>query len=134
MRLQWKAHRLVWDLSGGRIGRRAIGMPVLELVTTGHKSGQPRSILISYVDTPTGPAVAGTNAGADDDPAWIRNLVAKPAARVRERGVWRDVAARLLEDDEWERVWAKFLEHRGYADYREMTDRHIPVVVLEDAD
>lgn len=109
-------------------------MPVLELVTTGHKSGQPRSILISYVGTPTGPAVAGTNVGADDDPAWIRNLVAKPAARVRERGVWRDVAARFLEDDEWERVWAKFLEHRGYADYREMTDRHIPVVVLEDAD
>lgn len=64
MRFQWKLHRLAWDLSGGRLGRRVLGMPVLEMETTGHKTGRPRSILISYVETPDGPVVAGTNAGA----------------------------------------------------------------------
>ncbi|MFP3880850.1 MAG: nitroreductase/quinone reductase family protein [Actinomycetota bacterium] len=131
MRLQWKLHRLAWDLSGGRLGRRVLGMPVLELETTGHKTGQSRRILISYVETPEGPALAGTNAGADHDPAWIRNLRANPKARVREAGVWRDARARFPEGDDATRVWELFLRHEGYGDYQEMTARPIPLVILE---
>lgn len=132
MRVQWKLHRLVWDLSRGRIGRRVLGMPVLELVTTGHKTGEERSILISYVETPAGHAIAGTNAGADHDPAWIRNLRVEPRAKVREAGEWRDVRARFLEGAEAEEAWEQFTDHRGYGEYRGMTDRAIPLVVLED--
>jgi deazaflavin-dependent oxidoreductase (nitroreductase family) len=132
MRFQWKAHKLVWNLSGGRLGRRAIGMPVLEVVTTGHRTGRPRSILISYVLTPEGPAMAGTNAGLDRDPAWVQNLRANPEARVRERGEWRDVRARFVEGPEWDDVWDRFREHAGYADYERMVTRPIPIVVLED--
>lgn len=131
MRFQWKLHRLAWDLSGGRLGRRVLGMPVLELETTGHKTGQPRRILISYVQTPDGPVLAGTNAGADHDPAWIRNLRATPKAWVREAGEWRDVRARFLEGEEASRAWELFLRHEGYGDYEEMTGRQIPLVVLE---
>ena len=131
MRFQWRVHRLIWNLTGGRLGRRVIGMPVLELVTTGHKSGEPRSILITYVDTPTGPAVAGSNAGADHDPAWVRNLRADPGARIRTGGKWREATARFLDGEDWDRVWSQFLDHRGYAGYREMTDRHIPLILLE---
>lgn len=131
MRFQWKLHRLAWDLSGGRLGRRVLGMPVLELETTGNKTGRPRSILISYVETPDGPVLAGTNAGADHDPAWIRNLRADPRARVRESGAWRDVQARFLEGEEASRVWELFLRHEGYGQYQEMIGRPIPLVVLE---
>lgn len=131
MRLQWKLHRLAWDLSGGRLGRRVLGMPVLELETTGHKTGQARRILISYVQTPDGPALAGTNAGADHDPAWIRNLRADPRGRVRESGKWRQVEARFLDGEEATRVWELFLGHEGYGGYQEMTERPIPLVVLE---
>ncbi len=131
MRFQWKLHRLAWNLSGGRLGRRVLGMPVLELETTGHKTGRPRSILISYVETPDGPVLAGTNAGADHDPAWIGNLRAHPQARVRESGDWRDVEARFLDGEEATRVWELFLRHEGYGDYQEMTGRPIPLVVLE---
>lgn len=134
MRLQWRAHRLVWNLSGGRLGRRVLGMPVLELETTGHRSGEPRSILISYLETEAGPAIAGTNAGADRDPAWVRNLRAEPEARAREGGVWRDVRARFLEGDEFDAVWVRFAEIGDYADYATMLTRPIPVVVLESVD
>lgn len=134
MRFQWRMHRLIWDLSGGRLGRRVLGMPVLELVTTGHKSGQERSILITYVEMPSGPALAGTNAGAPREPAWIKNLRANPDAKIRRNGRWRDVTARFLEGDEHDRAWAQFLEaDEGYADYEEMLDRPIPLVVLEDS-
>jgi deazaflavin-dependent oxidoreductase (nitroreductase family) len=134
MRLQWRFHRLVWDLSGGRLGRRALGMPVLELVTIGRRSGRERSILIGYVETPRGPALAGTNAGAPTDPAWIENLRASPEARTMTAGTWRDVRARFLEADEYDRVWDQFLKaDDAYAGYESMLDRPIPLVVLEDA-
>jgi deazaflavin-dependent oxidoreductase (nitroreductase family) len=107
-------------------------MPVLELVTTGHRSGESRSILISYVPMPTGPAIAGTNAGADRDPAWVKNLRAHPEARVRERGEWRQVRARFVEDEEWDAAWARFCEHSGYGDYEKLLTRPIPIVVLEE--
>jgi deazaflavin-dependent oxidoreductase (nitroreductase family) len=134
MRFQWRVHKLLWNLSGGRLGTRAIGMPVLELVTTGHRSGEPRSILISYVPMPAGPAIAGTNAGADRDPAWVKNLRVDPKARVREDGKWREVNARFTEGPEWDAAWDLFLDHSGYADYQRMLTRHIPIVVLEDVD
>lgn len=125
-------HRILWDLSGGRLGRKAIGMPVLELVTIGHRSGQERSILITYVETPAGPALAGTNAGAPRESAWIKNLQANPRARTRRDGHWTEVTARFLEDDEYDGVWAQFLEaDEGYAEYEKMLDRPIPLVVLE---
>lgn len=132
MRLQWNVHRLVWDLSGGRLGRRAIGMPVLELVTIGRRSGEERSILITYVETSSGPALAGTNAGADRDPAWVKNLDANPEARIRRDGRWEEVRARRLEGGEREVVWADFTRaDEGYAGYEEMISRPIPIVLLE---
>jgi deazaflavin-dependent oxidoreductase (nitroreductase family) len=133
MRLQWKTHRLLWDASGGRLGKKVLGMPVLELVTTGHRSGQLRSILISHVPTASGPAIAGTNAGAEHDPAWVKNLRADPTARVRQEGVWRDVRARFLEGPEWDAAWEQFLGHSGYGDYERMLTRQVPIVVLEDS-
>ncbi|MCP4968013.1 MAG: nitroreductase family deazaflavin-dependent oxidoreductase [bacterium] len=45
-------------------------MPVSELETIGWKSGQQRRILITYVDSGGAPAIVGTNAGRDVDPAW----------------------------------------------------------------
>ena len=83
MRFQWRTHKLLWNLSGGRLGRRVAGMPVLELVTIGHKSGQERQILISYVGDDDAPLVVGSNAGRDVDPAWVKNLRVNPRARMR---------------------------------------------------
>jgi len=131
MRFVWRLHRLAWDVSGGRLGRRAAGLPVLELVTKGHKSGERRSILINYIATPTGPAIAGSNAGAPYDPAWAKNLRANPQARMRVEGRWSEVKARFLESEEWDRVWGQFTEQGGYADYARTAGRRIPLVVLE---
>ncbi len=135
MRLQWRAHRLIWDLTGGRLGTRVIGMPVLELVTTGHKSGQERSILITYVEAPDGPALAGSNAGAGSDPAWVKNLRENPEAKIRRDGKWERVRARFPGAEDRARIWRSFIEaDDGYADYEDMVSREIPIVVLETAD
>jgi deazaflavin-dependent oxidoreductase (nitroreductase family) len=133
MRAQWRAHRLLWKLSGGRLGRRMVGMPVLELVTTGHLSGRPRSILITYVEQDGRPIVVGTNAGAAYDPAWAKNLRADPNCRVRRAGRWRDATAAFLDGAERERAWdAVIAANRAYSGYRTAAGRSIPVVSVQE--
>lgn len=132
MRLQWRAHKLIWNLSGGRLGRRAAGLPVVELVTTGHVSGEPRQILINYVEHGGVPAIVGTNAGRDRDPAWVRNLRSNPQARARWDGVWRDVIGVELDGDAYAAVWDRAVAaNPGYASYAADLTRRIPIVRLE---
>jgi deazaflavin-dependent oxidoreductase (nitroreductase family) len=106
MRTQWRAHKLIWNVSGGRLGRKVGGLPVLELVTVGHTSGEERQILIWYFDDNGAPAIVGTNAGKDADPAWVKNLRANPHARARWTGTWHHVTAIELTGGDHDRVAA----------------------------
>lgn len=132
MRLIWKTHKLIWRLSGGRLGRRLIGMPVLELVTIGHRSGQERQILMTYVDSNGSPAIIATNAGRDTDPAWVKNLRANPRARARWNGDWHDVSAAELSGAAYSQAWeAVVAAHSAYAEYKRTLTRPIPIMRLE---
>ncbi|HEY7478690.1 MAG TPA: nitroreductase family deazaflavin-dependent oxidoreductase [Actinomycetota bacterium] len=130
--LLWKVHRFTWRVSGGRIGTRVAGLPILELITTGRRSGQPRSVLLNYLDDPAGYAVIASNAGSSSPPAWWRNLEATPTAVVRRRGRRQPVTPRVLEGEARERVWSAAVAANGdYATYAEEAGRPIPVVLLE---
>jgi deazaflavin-dependent oxidoreductase (nitroreductase family) len=131
MRLQWRVHKLLWNASGGRLGRTTGGLPTLELVTTGRKSGEPRQILINYFDHDGWPALVGTNAGRDSDPAWVLNLRTDPSARARWDGTWREVTARELTGPERDRLWEEAVTaNSAYAGYAESLTRPIPIMVL----
>jgi len=111
------------------------GMPVLELVTIGHKSREERTILITYVDDGGAPALIGSNAGRDADPAWVKNLRAEPAARARWGGAWRDVTAVELAGEARQRVWdAAVATTPGYVRYLDTMTRPIPIMRLEPTD
>jgi deazaflavin-dependent oxidoreductase (nitroreductase family) len=131
MRFQWRAHKVLWNASGGRLGRQIGGLPNLELVTTGRKSGEPRQILITYFDHEGSPTLVGTNAGRDSDPAWVLNLRADPNARARWNGTWRDVTARELTSPEQDQVWESAVAASpAYGDYAQSLTRPIPIMVL----
>lgn len=130
-RLQWRLHKLVWSLSGGRLGRRAVGMPVLELITIGRTSGEPRSVLLTHLEHPDGWVVIGSNLGSDRHPAWWLNLQAEPRARVRVGGARCRVEAEELTGEERAAAWDRAVAvNPGYGDYPESTERSIPVVLL----
>ena len=134
MRAQWRFHKALWNASGGRLGRRIGGFPIVEVVTIGHQSGAERQILISFVDADGAPAIIGSNAGRDADPAWVKNLRAQPAARARWDGTWHDVVARELHGDERDAVWDEAVERNpGYEDYADGMTRTIPIFRLEPA-
>ena len=78
---------------GGLAPDLLAGLPVLELTTTGRRSGEPRKTHLIAVPIDDTIALLGTNFGQAATPAWVLNLEAEPRARVEFRGVARDVVA-----------------------------------------
>lgn len=130
--VMWKLHRFWYRISGGRIGAKMSRIPILELTTTGRTSSQLRRVMLAYVPDPGGYVVIASNAGAEEDPSWWRNLQSHPDATVREGRVTHAVRMRRLEGDERERAWQRAVAaFSGYARYQSMTARTIPVGLLE---
>jgi deazaflavin-dependent oxidoreductase (nitroreductase family) len=133
--LSTRAHASAIRLSGGRIKRSFVftgGMPILVLTTVGRKSGKRRSTPLGYVRYGAGFAVLASNAGSDRAPAWWLNLEAQPRAEVLAGSTRYTVEARQASADEDESLWREFARlNPGYDEYRKLTDRRVPVVVLE---
>jgi deazaflavin-dependent oxidoreductase (nitroreductase family) len=127
-------HRAVQKVSGNRLLWSAGGMPVLELTTTGRKSGQPRSVMLTapYVDGPSYVIVA-SRGGDDIHPAWFLNLRDNPDVEVQLVGrPKRPMRAHVATADERARMWPIITaKHKNYAGYQRKTDREIPLVLLD---
>src|SRR4029079_5792823 len=111
-------HRGALKLSGGRLGWEAAGMPVLELTTTGRKSGQRRSVMLtSPVQEGSTLVVVASRGGDDRSPAWFHNLQANPDVEVRLQGKpSQRMRARVAGAAERERLWPLVTaDHRNYA-------------------
>ena len=61
------------------------GLPVLDLTTTGRKSGQPRTSHLISIPIGDDLALLGTNFGQPKTPAWVFNLEADPHGTVTYR-------------------------------------------------
>ncbi len=127
-------HRALLTLSGGRLGWNAMNMPVLELTTTGRKSGQRRSVMLtSPVQEGTSLVVVASRGGDDQHPAWFLNLRDDPQVEVAMGGKPKQpMRARVADAGERARLWPLVTaDHKNYADYQTKTDREIPLVLLE---
>jgi deazaflavin-dependent oxidoreductase (nitroreductase family) len=130
-----RLHAAAIRLSGGRIRRSFLftgGMPILVLTTVGRKSGRSRSTPVGYLRQGNGFAVLASNAGSDRSPAWWLNLQADPKAEVLAERTQCAVIARRASTAEEASLWAEFARRNpGFDEYRNLTERHIPVVLLE---
>jgi deazaflavin-dependent oxidoreductase (nitroreductase family) len=130
--LFWKIHPALLRLSGGRIGARVVGMPVLLLTTKGRKSGQARTCALTYLPKDGAYVVIASYLGEPRHPAWWLNLEANPEAEIEIGGRKQSVRARLTTGEERERLWNEVVTvNADYAEYQTRTTREIPVVVLE---
>ncbi len=126
-------HRTMMTVSGGKLGWTAGKMPVLELTTTGRKSGQQRSTMLTtpWYDGDT-MAIVASAGGNDAHPAWYLNLEAEPTVTVRTEDATRQMTARTVSGDERSEIWSAITsKYKNYADYQTKTEREIPVVLLE---
>lgn len=111
------------------------GLPVLDLTTTGRKSGQKRTTHLISIPIGDTLALLGTNFGQPRTPAWVLNLEADPRAEVTYRGTTFGVIARESDDAERARVLTDAAEiYPGYLKYVErISNRRVRIFVLEPA-
>ena len=129
-------HRIVLALSGGRLGWTAMDMPVLELTTTGRKSGQPHSVMLTSPRQEGSVLVVVASGGGDlRPPAWFLNLRDNPDVEVRLQGEpRRRMRGRVATPAERQRLWPLIIaQHSNYAGYQKMTTREIALALIEPA-
>ena len=125
-------HVRVYRATGGRLGANLGGLPHLLLTTTGRRSGARRTVPLTYMRDGERFVLVASNGGSDRHPAWWLNLAAAPAATVQVSHDTFDVAARRARDVEHARLWAALKRFNPfYAQYEHLTEREIPVVILE---
>lgn len=111
------------------------GLPVLDLTTTGRKSGLPRTSHLISVPLGDDLALLGTNFGQPKTPAWVLNLEAEPRGLVRFRDATASVTARPATDTERAQVMARSAGiYGGYEKYQQrISGRDVRIFVLESA-
>jgi deazaflavin-dependent oxidoreductase (nitroreductase family) len=126
-------HRLVLRLTRGRLGHAAAGMPVLELTTTGRRTGAARSVLLtSPMRDGAAYVVVASRGGDDRHPDWYLNLRADPDVRVAvQGGPPVPMRAVIADPEQRARLWPAVVRtFPHYGGYQRRTEREIPLVLL----
>ena len=128
-----KGHTAIFRLTGGRIGGRVVGGPVLLLHHTGAKSGKQRISPLLYLPDGDRMVIVASKGGYTKHPGWFHNLKANPDTVVelpREGKV--GVRARQASPTERDELWPRVVElYKGYSAYQRSTAREIPLVILD---
>jgi deazaflavin-dependent oxidoreductase (nitroreductase family) len=121
-----------YQATDGEEGHEWQGTTALLLTTTGRKSGDERTTPLIYQEHDGDYLIVASKGGADEPPAWYRNLEADPTVRVQVKGDKFTAKARTAGPDEKPEMWSTMTAvWPDYDEYQRKTDREIPVVVLE---
>jgi deazaflavin-dependent oxidoreductase (nitroreductase family) len=104
---------------------------LLQLTTTGARSGVPRTVTVAYAEDNGRLLVFASNAGRPQAPAWLHNLRANQHVTVEVDGSRYEAVAEEVTGAERDRLYAEQAERdAAFATYQENTDRVIQVVAL----
>jgi F420H(2)-dependent quinone reductase len=136
-------HVFVYERTDGRVGKHSNRIPALLITTTGRRTGQPRTVGLTYTRDRGDLIVVASNGGSDRPPAWLLNLEADPRVTVRVGRQVTRATARVATPEEREFLWPLVnrtnrglapLLHPGargrYDVYQKHATRTIPVVII----
>ncbi|MFG1931609.1 nitroreductase family deazaflavin-dependent oxidoreductase [Mycobacterium sp. NPDC048908] len=127
-----RAHIWTYQRTGGRLGAKLLWFPAALITTTGRKTGKPRTTPALFVRDGDRVVLPASFFGRGENPMWYRNLKNNPKVHVQIRGEHLDLVARDATDEERDRYWPKLMRiYPPYRNYRQATDRVIPLVVCE---
>jgi deazaflavin-dependent oxidoreductase (nitroreductase family) len=108
------------------------GSTVLLLTTRGRRSGEPRTTPLIYAEDDDRYVIVASKGGAPEHPGWYRNIEQDSQVELQVLDRVFPALARTATGEERERLWRKANDVWPHYDaYAELTDREIPVVVLE---
>jgi deazaflavin-dependent oxidoreductase (nitroreductase family) len=119
-------------VSRGRLGSQLGTQTILLLNTIGRRSGRNYITPIAYFMTDGYYFLIASNWGNDHNPAWYNNLMAQSRTTIEVNSRKIPVEPHQVEGQEYDRLWKYAVEHHPpYQHYKEMTKRHIPIIVLQ---
>ncbi len=130
-----KAHKKVFNLSGGRLGSSMGGQRIVMMNTIGRKSGQVRQVPVACYRYKDNVTIVASNNGLDKHPVWWLNLQHTPDIEVQLGRQIMRVRARELEGDERAEAWQALIKKNPrQKEYQAgLKHRLLPVVYLEPA-
>ena len=107
------------------------GRPLMVLTTTGARTGEPRTVIVTFTRDGDAYVVAGSKSGAPTDPYWFRNLRSNPQVKVEADRQAFEARATEVEGADREQLWERHVAERPeFADYPEKAGRVIPMARL----
>ena len=133
-KILYRVDRFILYISGGHYtATRLAGLPIVQLMTIGAKTGQRRTMPLVGIFDAEKIALIATYFGSKHNPGWYYNLKAHPECEVFCNGCTKKYIAREIIGEEYEHYWQlanSFYE--GYEKYKQRAaPRHIPVMLLE---
>jgi deazaflavin-dependent oxidoreductase (nitroreductase family) len=113
MRIFWFTHRLVYRLTGGRLGLwrpKPDGWGAMRLNTVGRRTGRERGVMVGYFEDGPNLVTMAMNGWGEGEPAWWLNLQAHPDAQVVLPDGPRLVTGRAAHGEERDRLWSRWGE------------------------
>jgi len=134
-RQDWNTHIIEeFRANEGRVGGPFEGRPILLLHHRGAKTGTERVNPVAYQAVGDDFAVFASKGGSPSHPDWYYNVLAHPRVTAEIGTATVELAARVAEGEERERIWsAQKAAYPGFADYERKTTRQIPVIILTPA-
>ncbi len=127
-----RVHLFMNRLTGGRRFNTLEGKEVCFVTMKGAKSGRIRTIPLMYLPYKDGVLLVASQGGRDSNPSWYYNLVKHSAIEVNHRGKTMKLNARLATDQEKVDLWPICDQfYPPFADYRQRTERDIPIFICE---
>jgi deazaflavin-dependent oxidoreductase (nitroreductase family) len=126
-------HAATYRVTEGRVLNRVLGMRVVQLTTTGRRTGAPRpTMLTAPIVERQRIVLVASNGGDDRDPQWYANVLACPDVSVLAEGTTWSMRARVATTTERSDLWRRIRAVTPtYDRYQSRTARQLPVVVLE---
>src|SRR5437762_3754274 len=84
---------------GGPTSGPMAGRPLMILTTSGAKTGEPRTAVVTYTRDGDRYVIAASKSGAPTNPAWYPNLIAHPTVTVETGGETFQATAQVRSEE-----------------------------------
>lgn len=121
-----------WSRGRATLSSWLSGQPLLELTTTGARSGKPRSVILIGIPVEGGILLVASNWGQDRHPGWYHNVKAHPTVSVSIQKKEARYIARELIGRDYDSYWQEAIGFNPvYSAYQERAgNRKIPLILL----